>query len=343
MLHASREGLSLVVARVRACIVCTCVCVCQVDVGPDKAANIETAKHAIDEAVAQGAELVCLPECWNSPCVFTLTPLPPSLSSLSLFPSLCECMCVYICACVRVCVRACVRVCVCVRIGVCACARARACACVRACVCVSVCLRVCVCVYCLPSSVCLFVRLFPSLCVSFDSQCLPIASVDRRTNLSAPVIVYPPPPALWPRHDDVLLLSWRTGRYATSSFPVYAEPVPAVGGAVDAAVSPSVAMLVAAAKSNGIYLVGGSIPEREAGSDGSEKIYNTSGDRVCGAHDGGGRARNGGRASCCQNRAHATPAACTHSLARLWLAPTLRHLRVFVCPARSTSGHLSNV
>ena len=48
------------------------------------------------------------------------------------------------------------------------------------------------------------------------------------------------------------------------------------GGAVDAAVSPSVAMLVAAAKSNGIYLVGGSIPEREAGSDGSEKIYNTS-------------------------------------------------------------------
>ena len=58
---------------------------------------------------------------------------------------------------------------------------------------------------------------------------------------------------------------------------MYAEPVPAVGGTVDAAVSPSVAMLVAAAKSNSIYLVGGSIPERETGSDGSENIYNTSG------------------------------------------------------------------
>ena len=65
--------------------------------------------------------------------------------------------------------------------------------------------------------------------------------------------------------------------YATSSFPVYAEPVPSVGGTADPVASPSVAMLVEVAKKNGIYLVGGSVPERDVQPDGTEKIYNTSG------------------------------------------------------------------
>eukprot|EP00002_Diphylleia_rotans_P013299 TRINITY_DN2596_c0_g3_i7.p1 TRINITY_DN2596_c0_g3~~TRINITY_DN2596_c0_g3_i7.p1 ORF type:complete len:289 (+),score=59.11 TRINITY_DN2596_c0_g3_i7:72-938(+) len=49
--------------------------------------------------------------------------------------------------------------------------------------------------------------------------------------------------------------------YANSSFPVYAEEIP--GG-------PSTEMLQQEAKSNNIYLVGGSIPEKEG-----EKLFNT--------------------------------------------------------------------
>ena len=66
------------------------------------------------------------------------------------------------------------------------------------------------------------------------------------------------------------------GPYATTSFPEYAEPVPDAGvngtdGAqLDAAASPSSAMLCAEAKRHGVHLVGGSISERDG-----EAVYNT--------------------------------------------------------------------
>lgn len=41
--------------------------VCQIDVGADKPVNIATAKGALSEAAKNGAEMVVLPECWNSP------------------------------------------------------------------------------------------------------------------------------------------------------------------------------------------------------------------------------------------------------------------------------------
>lgn len=59
--------------------------------------------------------------------------------------------------------------------------------------------------------------------------------------------------------------------YDTSCFPKYAEPIPSRSRGVDPAENPSTACLVAAARENGIYLIGGSIPER--GADG--KVYNT--------------------------------------------------------------------
>lgn len=62
--------------------------------------------------------------------------------------------------------------------------------------------------------------------------------------------------------------------YDTASFPVYAEPVPEPGEVMTesgAAKSPSTAMLCRAAADNGVYLVGGSVPE--AGKDG--EVYNT--------------------------------------------------------------------
>jgi len=40
---------------------------CQLSVGVDKAANIASARVAIRDAAAQGAQLVVLPECWNGP------------------------------------------------------------------------------------------------------------------------------------------------------------------------------------------------------------------------------------------------------------------------------------
>jgi len=40
---------------------------CQIMVGADKAANIAKARQAVSEASAGGANLVVLPECWNSP------------------------------------------------------------------------------------------------------------------------------------------------------------------------------------------------------------------------------------------------------------------------------------
>lgn len=43
------------------------VALCQLEVGDDKMANIARARKAIEEAADNGAELVCLPECWNCP------------------------------------------------------------------------------------------------------------------------------------------------------------------------------------------------------------------------------------------------------------------------------------
>lgn len=59
--------------------------------------------------------------------------------------------------------------------------------------------------------------------------------------------------------------------YSTASFPLYAEPMPEIGGEVHESTSPSSAMLVDAAKSTGMWLIGGSIPER----DSEDKLYNT--------------------------------------------------------------------
>lgn len=58
--------------------------------------------------------------------------------------------------------------------------------------------------------------------------------------------------------------------YATESFPVYAEPVPEVGGSADAGAAPTASALCAMARENGVWLVGGSIPEVDGG-----KVYNT--------------------------------------------------------------------
>jgi len=63
------------------------------------------------------------------------------------------------------------------------------------------------------------------------------------------------------------------GPYAAASFPLYAEPIPEVGGSiVDPKASPSTWMLSEAAKAHKIFVIGGSISERAA--DGS--IFNTS-------------------------------------------------------------------
>lgn len=62
--------------------------------------------------------------------------------------------------------------------------------------------------------------------------------------------------------------------YSTASFPIYAEEVPAVGGKPDADKSPSTIAISVIAKKLGIWLVGGSFPERDS-SSGTEKLYNT--------------------------------------------------------------------
>jgi len=51
------------------------VALCQIMSGEDKKANIKTAQNAISEAAKNGAELVVLPECWNSPYDTTCFPL----------------------------------------------------------------------------------------------------------------------------------------------------------------------------------------------------------------------------------------------------------------------------
>ena len=65
------------------------------------------------------------------------------------------------------------------------------------------------------------------------------------------------------------------GPYATAAFPEYAEELPGIGAtlddvAKDALSSPSARLLMEKAKEHGMYIVGGSIPERL-----DDKIYNT--------------------------------------------------------------------
>mgnify|MGYP002783607475 CR=1 FL=1 len=66
--------------------------------------------------------------------------------------------------------------------------------------------------------------------------------------------------------------------YATAAFPEYAESLPNVGDC-SASMSPSSQILIDAAKEHGLWIVGGSIPERLEEKDGDsnvvEKIYNT--------------------------------------------------------------------
>ena len=62
--------------------------------------------------------------------------------------------------------------------------------------------------------------------------------------------------------------------YAVASFPVYAEKAPEVGDSgatLDPIESPSSSMLCSVAKERGVWLIGGSIPERAEG----DKLYNT--------------------------------------------------------------------
>jgi omega-amidase len=59
--------------------------------------------------------------------------------------------------------------------------------------------------------------------------------------------------------------------YSTASFPQYAEIVPNVGCFADPIDSPSISMICKKAKDLNIWIVGGSIPERDG-----DKLYNTS-------------------------------------------------------------------
>lgn len=64
--------------------------------------------------------------------------------------------------------------------------------------------------------------------------------------------------------------------YSTACFPQYAEYIPKTRDLIDSAVSPSISMLCDQAKSHGIWLVGGSVPERSTeSSTGVDLIYNT--------------------------------------------------------------------
>lgn len=50
------------------------IALCQILVGDDKAKNIAKATSAVTEAAANGAQVVSLPECWNSPYATTSFP-----------------------------------------------------------------------------------------------------------------------------------------------------------------------------------------------------------------------------------------------------------------------------
>ncbi len=92
--------------------------------------------------------------------------------------------------------------------------------------------------------------------------------------------------ALIKAHDGGAKLSilgecWNSP-YSTASFPIYAETVPNVGdSSLDASASPSIHMLIETAKETGMWIVGGSVPERVTSADttlnndGDDKLYNT--------------------------------------------------------------------
>ena len=63
--------------------------------------------------------------------------------------------------------------------------------------------------------------------------------------------------------------------YSTASFGEYSEIVPSINESVNAQVSPSTAMLCGEAKAHNIWLIGGSIPERETSAEGHTRLYNT--------------------------------------------------------------------
>lgn len=76
--------------------------------------------------------------------------------------------------------------------------------------------------------------------------------------------------------DVVVLPEIWNSPYATTSFPVNAEILPSVGQLPDEIESPSASMLCELAKKFGVYIVGGSVPEKESNAiTGKENIYNT--------------------------------------------------------------------
>lgn len=76
--------------------------------------------------------------------------------------------------------------------------------------------------------------------------------------------------------DMIVLPEIWNSPYATVSFPIYAEVLPSIGEQPKPIDSPSSTMMCEQAKKFGVYIIGGSIPEREIDSvTGEERIYNT--------------------------------------------------------------------
>jgi omega-amidase len=78
-----------------------------------------------------------------------------------------------------------------------------------------------------------------------------------------------------PKVEMLVLPEIWNSPYATTAFPHNAEVVPNVGGTLVESLSPSTSMLCSRAKELGIWIVGGSIPEKEIDESGNAKIYNT--------------------------------------------------------------------
>mmetsp|Transcript_16984 Transcript_16984/g.28338 ORF Transcript_16984/g.28338 Transcript_16984/m.28338 type:complete len:296 (-) Transcript_16984:187-1074(-) len=84
--------------------------------------------------------------------------------------------------------------------------------------------------------------------------------------------------AAWEKKSNLVVLPecWNCP-YSTSVFAEYAEYVPKIGEIPDMTTSPSSAMLCSQAKELGLWLVGGSIPEKHIAEEGADpEIYNTS-------------------------------------------------------------------
>ena len=76
--------------------------------------------------------------------------------------------------------------------------------------------------------------------------------------------------------DVVVLPEIWNSPYATTSFPINAEVLPNIGQQGDSGGSPSASMLCNQAKKSGVWIIGGSIPEKEIDSvSGRENIFNT--------------------------------------------------------------------